>query len=503
MEKISKMLKNKKTIFLTGASGNMGLEVFKQLLERRDRFDITALVLPTEKDKKIMSVYEHLPGVKLIWGDLTQYSDVFQGVNGADYVLHVGGMVSPMADYHPELTRKVNLGSIKNIIKAIRVQRDPDAIKLIYIGTVAQTGDRNPPIHWGRTGDPIKISVYDNYAITKTIAEREVIESGLKYWVSLRQTGILYNGIFNMLDPIMFHEPLNGVFEWATAKDSGRLLANACEEDVPEEFWRRIYNIGGGEKYRTTNLEFMDMTFQVLGITDIRKVTEANWFATRNFHGQWYEDSDILESYLHFRRGSVREFLEEFKMNLPFKLRVGKYIPSFFIKKYVMSPIANSEHGTMFWIKHNIKDKITAYFGSKEKWANIPSWTDLKLEKIAGPPIRLNHGYDENKPTSDWHINDMAGAARFRGGECISTAMKQGDRVTKLKWRCAFDHHFEASPTLVLLGGHWCPDCFPAPWNYDEEAKRNPFFAQVWNPLHDQDEANFASDVIIDHGSEL
>jgi hypothetical protein len=248
----------------------------------------------------------------------------------------------------------------------------------------------------------------------------------------------------------------------------------------------------------------MDMTFQVLGITNIRKVTNANWFATRNFHGQWYEDSDILESYLHFRSGSVREFLDDFKMNLPLKLRVSKYIPSSFIKKHVMGPIANSEHGTMYWIKHNIKDKITAYFGSKEKWEMIPSWPDIKLEKIAGLPTRLNHGYDENKRTSYWDINDMAGAAQFRGGKCLSPGMKKGDLATKLKWQCAFDHQFEASPTLVLLGGHWCPDCLPAPWNYDEEAERNPFFAQVWYPLHGQEEENcYREEIIVNHNKAL
>ena len=44
------------------------------------------------------------------------------------------------------------------------------------------------------------------------------------------------------------------------------------------------------------------------------------------------------------------------------------------------------------------------------------------------------------------------------------------------------------TPNLVLRGGHWCPDCLPAPWNYSEIAKVNPFFAQVWYPLHDKDE---------------
>ena len=87
----------------------------------------------------------------------------------------------------------------ENIVKAILAQPAKDKIKLVYIGTVAETGDRNPPIHWGRTGDPLKISIYDNYARTKAIAERIIIESGVKYWVSLRQTGVLYFDILIMI----------------------------------------------------------------------------------------------------------------------------------------------------------------------------------------------------------------------------------------------------------------------------------------------------------------
>jgi nucleoside-diphosphate-sugar epimerase len=490
-------MKEKKTVFLTGASGNMGHEGFKQILNRRDRFNIVALVLPTERDKKIMSPYENEPGVKIVWGDLTKYVDVLKCVEGADYVLHVGGMVSPAADYLPILTTKVNLGAIRNIIKAIKAQPDKDEIKLVYIGTVAETGDRNPPIHWGRTGDPINISIFDNYAISKTIAEREVIESGIRYWVSLRQTGVLYSSMLDNMDPIMFHEPINGVFEWATASDSGRLLANVCEEEVPEEFWRRIYNIGGGEKYRTTNYEFMQKSFKALGIKDFRKVVALKWFATRNFHGQWYEDSDVLENYLHFRSGSVDDFIRELGENAPFKMKLAKYVPSFIIKKFIMEPVANKELGTMYWIKNNIKDRIIAFFGSIEKWKAISTWEHYKPIQPSRKPMRLNHGYDESKPKSELDINDMRQAAEFRGAKCLSETMAKGDLYTKLKWQCTFGHQFEASPALILLGGHWCPDCLPAPWNYDEEAKRNPFFAQVWYPFHDKNEVNYYDSSIL------
>jgi hypothetical protein len=74
----------------------------------------------------------------------------------------------------------------------------------------------------------------------------------------------------------------------------------------------------------------------------------------------------------------------------------------------------------------------------------------------------------------------MKAAAEFRGGQLLSSRMTKGDLAGMLRWQCAFGHEFEASPTLVLLAGHWCPHCLPPPWNYNEIARRNPFFAQVW-----------------------
>ena len=475
-------MESKKTVFLTGATGNMGQQGLKQLLERGDTFNLVVLVLPTKKDKKTMAAFEKVHGLKIIWGDLTNYEDVLTGVTGSDYVLHVGGMVSPMADYHPELTMKVNVGAIQNIIKAIKAQPDPNAIKLVYIGSVAQTGDRNAPLHWGRTGDPIYISAFDHYAISKTLAEREVIESGLKYWVSLRQTGILYGNIVRKLDPIMFHQPLNGVFEWVTDVDSGRLLTNVCEAAVPDEFWCRIYNVGGGPAFRTVNIDFLRMSFQALGIKDFTKVVERNWFATRNFHGQWYEDSDILEQYLHFRKGSLNDFIADLKQHVPSKLKLAGYVPAIIMKHLIFKPVANKALGTLNWIKNADAARIKAFFGTLKNWRALPKWRQAKSEQPSDTPIRLNHGYDESKSWSALELEDMRQAAEFRGGKCISLEMTKGDLTTKLRWECAFGHPFEASPKLVLMAGHWCPSCLPAPWKYEEEIKHNPFLAQVCKP---------------------
>ena len=110
----------KQTIFFTGATGHMGLQGLKQLARHLDQYQLTLLVLPTERDRRIIAPYEHMDGITVVYGDLTHYDDVLRCVNGADIVLHVGGMVSPAADYHPQATLKVNVNAVKNIIKATR-----------------------------------------------------------------------------------------------------------------------------------------------------------------------------------------------------------------------------------------------------------------------------------------------------------------------------------------------------------------------------------------------
>ena len=82
----------------------------------------------------------------------------------------------------------------------------------------------------------------------------------------------------------------------------------------------------------------------------------------------------------------------------------------------------------------------------------------------------------------------MKKAAEFRGGSCDSAEMKVGDWKSPLKFTCQFGHHFTGSPRLILEGGHWCDECERKSWNYGKRAKKDQFFAQVWNPLHDENE---------------
>ncbi|MEG1664297.1 MAG: NAD(P)-dependent oxidoreductase [Mucinivorans sp.] len=483
-------MSKKKRILLTGATGVMGWAALRELLKRTDRFLITILCRPSKVNQRKLAPLAQNPYLKIVWGDLANYTQVLEAVTDADYVLHVGGVVPPAADYNPLSTLEVNVTAAENIVRAVKAQKNGSMVKVVYIGTVAQTSERNAPVHWGRTGDPICISTHDHYALSKTIAERTIVDGGLSHWVCLRLSGILYPGILKNYDPIIFRVPLQGVLEWVTVEDSARMLAEVCQESVPDEFWNRFYHVGSGESFRMSNYEFEQKLLHAISCPKVEKIFEANWFALRNFHGLWCSDSDVLDGYLHFREGvSCQEYFERLSRQMPWFYRLAKIVPAPIIKYCLMRPLAyRKERGTMDWIRQNNKELITVYFGTMVAWQAIGHWGQVDTTPPTKQVRLLNHGYDETKPLGKLAIEDMQQAAAFRGGQCLSQTMKAGDMATKLKWRCHCGHEFRASAALVLLGGHWCPECMPAPWDYDSQAQHNPFFAQVWLPTHGTEE---------------
>lgn len=468
----------KKTVLLTGPTGSMGSATLTELLDRRDRFDIVILAREGKHGRRALRRYRKEPGLRIVWGDLRNYDNVLDAVTGADFVLHTAALISPAADRDPVLTEQINVGSIRNILRAISAQPDPDAVRLVTVGTVAATGSRLPPIHWGRVGDPINPSIGDLYAVTKIEAERLVVESGLKHWACVRQTFICIPHLLSLMHPIMFHQPVNTVFEFVTARDSARLMANACEDDVPEEFWRRVYNIGGGETCRIGYVDYLDRIFGTLGIGKLSQLTERHWFALKNFHLQNYLDSDVLEGYLHFRRDSLDDYVAQVKASAPWYLRMGlaRIVPPALIRTLVMKRLARRPEGPLRWIEANDQDKIEAFFGSRDEWERIPGWDESI--PVPGPALRLDHGYDDSLADAKIGFDEAVSAARFRGGSLLSATMRDGDIHAALHWRCVSGHEFEATAYLVLRAGHWCPECKPPPW-VAARADHNPFLAQV------------------------
>lgn len=494
------MTKPGETVLLTGASGSMGFETFRQLWQKRDHYKLVLLLRPSAKNKRMFNAYEKDSGIepfagagvaqghglKIVWGDIQNKEDVIEACRDIDCCLHPMALISPEADRNPDMAHKVNYLGTKNLVEAIE-DEDPDRIRFVYIGSVAEYGSRLPQVHMGRTGDPVTPSIHDHYALSKISGELTVMQSRIRHRVSLRQTFIMIPDLFGLQDPIMFHQPVNSFMESITAQDSGRLLATCLEVPRDSDFWGGYYNISGGPAYRTTYIEFLQRIYSMLGL-DYRQCMERNWFALQNFHMMFYEDSDRLNQYLHHWEGaqSPEDYYREVWTTLPWYLKMTawccKHIPGYrlliqAVTKNQLKKMAMQAEGTLGWIAQGDEGKINAFFGSLQAQQGIGDWDEnMPCLDHQQAHLRLDHGYDESKSVLD--TADLQQAAVFRGGS-LASAIWDGNMQRKLPWQCAQGHSFEMTPHAVLKGGHWCLACISPPWNYPELARTNPFSAQV------------------------
>ena len=496
-------------IAITGASGNMGQPVVREVLTIPD-VRLRLLLLDEKRERRLARKWTAAYGdrVEILFGNIKCLDDCRALVKGADYVLNMAAVIPPLADHRPDLAHDANMVGAANMVRAVE-ECNPQP-KFIHISTVAVYGNRNYLHPWGRVGDPLLPSVYDAYASGKLIGERTVLDSAIGTWAVIRQTGMLYDKLlmFNVSDGLMFHTPFNVPIEWATDHDSGVLLKNIFLRDMAGEvpdFWRNVYNLGGGSAYRTTGFETFDLGFGMIG-GSVEKFMHPDWHATRNFHCMWFADSDVLEDAFHFRSKSLPEFWHDVRNKNKY-FALAKLLPPAAISALVFKPLLRNSNAPYRWISDGNEGRARAFFGGKDAWSAIGTdWAAFPIwskEQIEGHPYmsarqadgaglcRLSHGYDEAKSIAEVDASDLAAAAAFRGGKCLATAYAAGDGYQKIDWQCAEGHVFAASPFTVLKAGHWCPCCIEeGKWRFDRLARRNRFYGQVWYDSHSPEENN-------------
>jgi len=288
-------------ILLTGAFGNVGTSTLKELVKREHYtrcFD-----LPTKKNKRIAKKFKRFNDkIEIVWGDLTNYTDVEKAVEGVEVIIHLAAIIPPFANKHPEIAEPVNVGGTKNIITA--AQQQPKPPKIIFSSSVAVYGDvREKGFDYViKTTDDLKPSSHDFYARHKIKCEEMLKESGLT-WLIFRFAAI---PPFDLkLDPIMFDVPLDTPMELCHTLDTGFALANAVEST---EVWGKILHIGGGEKCRVPYSEYVGRILDEMGIG--RLPEEA--FGIEPFHCG-YMDTTKTEKLLHFQRRTFDDLLKDVK----------------------------------------------------------------------------------------------------------------------------------------------------------------------------------------------
>ena len=490
-------------IAVTGVTGNMGGYFLWALNMSPAAADtIKFLCRDKKKAKKIIKHNEAITDkLQAVIGDISDKNACRELIEGCDIVFNVCAVIPPKSDANPKAAIACNVTGVKTLLEAIENVKENQPA-LVHISSVAVYGNRSGEHKYGRVGDPLVSGPFELYSATKILGEYAVLQSNVKKWVVLRQTAMLHYRIFsdNVHDGLMFHTPVDAPLEWATVRDSGRLLLNLLKTfsdgTLCEKFWKRVYNIGGGKNCRTYGYGTYDEGFKIIG-GSFKHFFKPWYNATRNFHGIWYTDSDELENYFHFRGQSCTDFWQEMKRRNKI-YTMGRFVPRPLISALFFKRLLRDENSPSVWVKKGDEARALAYFGGSDKFyaRKKLTWNDVQLPVEIPEPVPMTseenisaYGYDIDKPDSAITADDLRAVAEAHGGRCLSPEKFDGDVYTQIDWQTVDGEKFTADVYTVLRAGHWLNPLYTDwVWDFDRLSKTDRIFARIWYDSHEKDE---------------
>ena len=490
-------------IAITGTTGNMGSYFLWQLNMSPAAADkIKILCRSKKKAKKILKHNEAISHkIEVVYGGIENEKACRELIKDCDMVFNVCAVIPPKSDSNPKAAIACNVNGVKALLAAIESVKENQPA-LVHISSVAVYGNRCGEHKYGRVGEPLVSGPFELYSATKILGEYAVLQSNVKCWVVLRQTAMLHYNIFkdNVHDGLMFHTPVDAPLEWATVRDSGRLLLNIlktyADKTLPEKFWKKVYNIGGGKNCRTYGYGTYDEGFKIIG-GNFKHFFKPWYNATRNFHGMWYYDSDELDNYFHFRGQSCTDFWQEMKRRNKI-YTMGKFVPRPLISAFLFKRLLRDENSPSHWVKKGDEARAIAYFGGTDvfKARKKLTWKDVELPTEIPDSVPLTseqnieaYGYDISKPDDKITADDLISVAAAHGGKCLTADSFDGDLYKKMDWETVDGEKFTADTYTVLRAGHWVNPLYTEwKWDFDRLSKTDRIFARIWYDSHGKDE---------------
>ncbi|MBV1709947.1 MAG: NAD(P)-dependent oxidoreductase, partial [Erysipelothrix sp.] len=103
-------------VLLTGACGAVGHHAIPILIEQGH----TVTVFELKTKENIILLNKYIDTIKIVYGNITDRRAVFDACKDQDAVIHLAGVIPPLADSEPKLTYEVNYEGTKNIVDAIK-----------------------------------------------------------------------------------------------------------------------------------------------------------------------------------------------------------------------------------------------------------------------------------------------------------------------------------------------------------------------------------------------
>lgn len=308
-----------KKILVTGAGGTVGLQVIRFLLSE-GKYEITALEL---KNRQVYRRLKHFrKRINIVYGDVNDEAIVDALVKDHDVVIHLAGVLPPLANIREELCDEIDFNGTKTIVDAIK-NYNPECY-LLYASSTSVYGKQKDYKNINiKTSNDIDED-YDYYSKYKLKCEK-YIRSSIKNFSILRLAYILG-------DPgpegLIYNVPLDCDMEVLSAEDAGYAFVSAI--DFKRKLNKKTFNVSGGEKFRTYYRDYLVHVFSTYGLS-LKFI--ASWMmAEKNYCGGYYTDGDDLEEILHFRSKNLDVYYNTLSK---YRYKLSRFIPRLLAKPFV------------------------------------------------------------------------------------------------------------------------------------------------------------------------
>jgi UDP-glucose 4-epimerase len=304
-------------VLITGGAGRLGINIDKAFLKNGYQVRIFDLDTPANRNtiKRLGNKAE------VCWGDVTKPDTVSKALDGVDAVVHMAGILPPLAYERPELAYAVNVGGTTIIVDQIK--KSGKQIPFIFTSSVAAFGP-TPEVAKPLCPDSHAPNPKGAYGETKLQAENIIKESGVDYAI-LRLTATMYLS-FSISDlKRMFTVPLNNRVEYCHPDDTAAAIVNAVRNF--ENVKGNTLVISGGPEQRMLYRDMVGSILKVMGLP----LPPARKFTKEPYYLDWY-DTTKSQKLLNYQRRTFTEYIRDFSMRLSRQYGPG-FIP--FMRSFV------------------------------------------------------------------------------------------------------------------------------------------------------------------------
>jgi len=304
-------------VLITGGAGRLGINVGKAFI--KCGFQVRVFDLDTPGSRNSV---KRLGGkTEIYWGDITRPDSVQEAMEGVDAIVHMAGILPPVAYEKPELASRVNVGGTRIVVDILK--QTGRQIPFIFTSSVAAFGP-TPDVTEPLCPEEHDANPRGAYGETKLQAENIIKESGIDY-VILRLTATMYLNFAISDLKRMFTVPLNNRVEYCHPDDTASAILNAVKNF--DSVKGNTLVISGGPEER---MLYKDMIRRILGVMGL-PVPPAHKFTKEPYYLDWY-DTTKSQKLLNFQHRSFADYIVDYSKQLARQYGPG-FIP--FMRRFV------------------------------------------------------------------------------------------------------------------------------------------------------------------------